>query len=136
MMSLRGSMVSLYDSMVSLHDSKMSVMFIEALDQPIGGFYLKNIRSRHICAVPIRSKCAGKKNFLICPFKKNLKKWNSILTILSLPFEFEQYRQRKMALGTNGLMNYIVAKFAFLILKEHHHERSTIPVSASKQQLN
>jgi hypothetical protein len=44
-----------------------------------------------------------KNNFLICPFKKILKKWNSILTILRLHFEFEQYRQRKMALGTNGL---------------------------------
>jgi hypothetical protein len=29
------------------------------------------------------------------------------------------------------LMNYIVAKFAFLILKEHHHERSIKLVSAS-----
>ncbi len=34
------------------------------------------------------------------------------------------------------LMNYIVAKLAFWILKEHHHERSPKPVSASKQQLN
>jgi hypothetical protein len=29
------------------------------------------------------------------------------------------------------LMNYIVAKFAFWILKEHHHERSIKLVSAS-----
>jgi hypothetical protein len=42
----------------------------------------------------------------------------------------------KTRLKRSILMNYIVAKFAFLILKEHHHERSTKPVSASKQQLN
>jgi hypothetical protein len=39
-------------------------------------------------------------------------------------------------LKRSSLMNYVVAKFAFLILKEHHHKRSTKPVSASKQQLN
>jgi hypothetical protein len=32
------------------------------------------------------------------------------------------------------LMNYIVANLAFLILKEHHHERSIKLVSASQQQ--
>ncbi len=42
----------------------------------------------------------------------------------------------KTRLKRSVLMNYIVAKFAFLILKEHHHERSTKLVSASKQQLN
>ncbi len=57
-------------------------------------------------------KMCQKKNFLICPFKNILKKWNSILLILSLPFEFEQYRQRKMALGTNGLMLIAVYFFA------------------------
>ncbi len=39
-------------------------------------------------------------------------------------------------LKRSALMNYIVAKLAFWILKEHHHERSTKPFSASKQQLN
>jgi hypothetical protein len=34
------------------------------------------------------------------------------------------------------LMDYIVAKFSFRILKEHHHERSIKSVSASEQQLN
>ncbi len=54
------------------------------------------------------------KNVLICPFKNILKKFNSILTILSLPFEFEQYRQRKMALGTNGLSKFIVRVVLYL----------------------
>jgi hypothetical protein len=91
--------------MVSLHDSRMFVMFTEGLDQSVGGFQRKQIRPRHICAVPKRSKCAGKKNIFICPFKKNFKKWNSILTILKIPCKFERYRLRKMALGTNGLMS-------------------------------
>jgi hypothetical protein len=34
------------------------------------------------------------------------------------------------------LMDYIFARFAFLSLKEHHHEKSTKLVSVSKQQLN
>ncbi len=36
----------------------------------------------------------------------------------------------------SALINYSVAKFAFWIFKEHHHNRSTKPVSASWQQLN
>jgi hypothetical protein len=34
-------------------------------------------------------------------------------------------------LKRSALINDSVAKFAFSILKEHHHERSTKPVSAS-----
>ncbi len=54
---------------------------------------------------------------------------------------FKSIVQRDLAgvetrLKQSSLMNYVVAKFAFLILKEHHHERSTKLVSASKQQMN
>jgi hypothetical protein len=42
----------------------------------------------------------------------------------------------KTRLKRSVMMNYIVANFAFKILKEHHHERSPKPVTASKQQLN
>ena len=36
-------------------------------------------------------------------FKKNLKKWNSILTFLSLLCKFEENLSTKVALVTNGL---------------------------------
>jgi hypothetical protein len=69
--------------MVSLHDSRIFVIFIEGLDQSIGGFQRKKIWRRHIYAVPKRSKCAGKKKFFICPFKKKFKK---------LEFDFNYFK--------------------------------------------
>ena len=44
-------------------------------------------------------------------FKKKLKKWNSMLTFLSLLFKFEENLSTKVALVTNGLSVNLEKKF-------------------------
>ncbi len=45
--------------------------------------------------------------FVGIAFKNKTKKWNSIFTIISVPWKFQQNLSRKMALGSNGLDKYI-----------------------------
>jgi hypothetical protein len=82
----------------------MFVMFTEGLDQSIGGFQRKKFGAGTY--VPFRKGQNVPEKIFFCPFKKSLKKWNSILTNLKIPCKFERYRLRKMALDTNGLKRY------------------------------
>ncbi len=102
-----------------------------------------------LSSVCISTKNTGKVSFLNLPYGFLRYSLIFLLCTASCPFAdfclilpvFKGIVQRDLTwietrLKRSVLMNYIVAKFAFWILREHHQERSTKPVSASKQQLN
>ncbi len=78
----------------------------------------------------------------ICTYRQGLQALKDDHRFFSAhDFRFKGIVQRDLTgvetrLKRSILMDYIVAKFSFRILKEHHHERSIKSVSASEQQLS